>query len=74
MAKVPDTKENLMKCICGSCPSHDQCMKDKMEGLFCARGKASCEFDKQGCICCTCPLTPEFGLDKMYYCETGAAE
>ena len=74
MAKVPDTKENLMKCICGSCPSHDQCMKDKMEGLFCARGKASCEFDKQGCICGTCPLTPEFGLDKMYYCETGAAE
>jgi hypothetical protein len=74
MAKVPDTKENLMKCICGKCPTHDQCMKDKMEGLFCARGTSTCELNKQGCICGTCPLYAEFKLDSMYYCESGAAE
>jgi hypothetical protein len=74
VAKVPDTQESMMKCICGSCPTYDQCMKDKMEGLFCAKGVTTCELNKQGCICATCPLTPEFGLDKLYYCETGAAE
>ena len=74
MAKVPDTKENMMKCICGECPSHDQCMKDKMEGFFCARAKSTCEVTRNGCVCGGCPLTPEYSLDKTYYCETGAAE
>ena len=74
VAKVPDTQENMVKCICGGCPSYDQCMKDKMEGLFCAKGKSTCEVNRQGCVCMACPLTPEFGLDKMYYCEIGAAE
>ncbi len=74
MAKVPDTPENMAKCICGQCPSHDACMKEKMEGLFCAKGKSSCEVTQKGCICGVCPLTPEFGLTKLYYCETGAEE
>ncbi len=74
MAKVPDTKENLMKCTCGACPSHDQCMKDKMEGLFCARGKSTCAVTRNGCICGGCPVASDYDLDKMYYCETGAAE
>lgn len=74
MAKVADTQENLMKCICKGCPSHNQCMKDKMHGLFCARVKTDCEFAKNGCICGSCPLASEFKLDKMYYCEIGAAE
>ena len=74
MAKVPDTKESMMKCVCGGCPSHDQCMKDKMEGLFCAKGKSSCPVTRNGCICGGCPLTAEYDLDKMYYCEIGAAE
>ena len=74
MAKVPDTQENMMKCICGSCPTHDQCMKDKMEGLFCARGKSTCPVTRSGCICGGCPVASENDLDAMYYCETGAAE
>ncbi|MFC1875224.1 DUF2769 domain-containing protein [Chloroflexota bacterium] len=73
MSKVPDTQENLNKCICGGCPSHNQCMKDKMEGLYCAKGKSTCEFEKIGCLCAVCPLTPEFNLDKLYYCEIGAS-
>jgi hypothetical protein len=74
MARIPDTKENMMMCICGECPSYDQCMKDKKEGFFCARGKSMCEMTRSGCVCGGCPLTVEFGLDKTYYCETGAAE
>ena len=45
--KVPDTQENLMKCICGSCPTYNQCMKDKMQGFFCAREKSDCETEKE---------------------------
>ena len=74
MARVPDTQENLQKCICGGCPSYNQCMQDNMEGLYCAREKSGCEFDKSGCICGACPLAPEFNLDKLFYCETGAEE
>ncbi|MBS3819757.1 DUF2769 domain-containing protein [bacterium] len=74
MAQVDDTKENLQKCICGQCPSFNQCMKDQGEGLYCAKGKSSCEFDKEGCICGTCPLTPEYDLDGVYYCSIGKAE
>jgi hypothetical protein len=49
-------------------------MKDKMEGLFCARMKTSCELAKNGCICGACPVASEYKLDKMYYFEIGAAE
>ncbi len=34
MAKVVDSQESLRKCICGGCPTHNQCMKDKMEGAL----------------------------------------
>ena len=74
MAKVADNQENLKKCICGGCPTYGQCMKDKMEGLFCAKGKSSCELEKNGCLCGACPVASENKLDKMYYCESGAAE
>lgn len=73
MAKVPDTMENLKKCICGGCPTHNKCMKDRMHGLFCARGVTDCELTKSGCMCGSCPLASDYKLDKMYYCEIGAA-
>ncbi|MGB7061687.1 MAG: DUF2769 domain-containing protein [Candidatus Zixiibacteriota bacterium] len=74
MAKVADTPENMQKCICGGCPSHNQCMKDNKQGLFCAVGKTDCELAKSGCLCGACPVASEHKLDKMYYCEIGAAE
>jgi hypothetical protein len=74
MAKIADTPENMKKCICGGCPSHNQCMKDKMQGLFCGRVKTDCELDRNGCLCGACPLASENRLEKMYYCELGAAE
>lgn len=74
MAKVPDTQENLEKCACRGCPTHDQCMKDKMEGLFCARGKSTCKVKRSGCFCGNCTVASDHKLDGMYYCEQGAAE
>jgi hypothetical protein len=74
MAKVADTQENAMKCVCGGCPSYNDCMKDKNEILYCARGKSGCDVQRKGCICGDCPLTAEYGLDKLFYCIEGAAE
>ena len=73
MAKVADNPENLQKCSCRGCPTHNQCMKDKMQGLFCARVMTDCKLTKDGCICGACPVASENKLDRMYYCEIGAA-
>ena len=73
MMKVPDTKENMMKCICVTCPTYNQCMKDKMQGFFCAKMKTDCKLDKKNCICSGCPIWGEFKLAGGYFCESGAA-
>lgn len=74
MAKVPDNEDTLKKCICGGCPSHDACMRDKKEALYCARGKSGCEVPHNGCLCGACPLASQYNLDKKYHCKTGAAQ
>ena len=71
--KIEDTKENLIKCICGQCSSYNECMKGKMEGLFCARSEAVCNFEKKGCTCLGCPVAQENDMSELYYCETGIA-
>ena len=74
MAKVPDTQENTIQCICGGCPSYDECMRNNDEILYCAKEKSTCEVPRNGCLCGACPLASEFDLDKLYYCVIGAAE
>ena len=73
MAKIADSEENLKKCICTGCPSYTECMKGKTQALFCAKGKTDCELTRNGCLCGACPVASENRLDKMYYCEIGAA-
>ena len=70
--KVPDTQENMMKCICMKCPSYNMCMKEKVEGLYCSKGKSACGFKEIGCTCAHCPLWPEYKLKILYHCVTGA--
>jgi ferredoxin-NADP reductase len=65
---VPDTQENLMKCICGQCLTYNQCMKDKIEGLYCVRKDSDCDIEIMGCICGQCPIFTDYKLDKFYYC------
>jgi hypothetical protein len=73
MAKVPNTQENVDKCVCRVCPSYSDCMKENDEILYCARKKSTCDVARKGCKCGTCPLTAEFDLDKLFYCIIGAA-
>ena len=72
--KVPDTKEDWAKCICMNCPTENECMKTRMQGLFCARGETNCDLERQGCICGECPISSEYQLTGGYYCDVGAAE
>jgi hypothetical protein len=76
MKKIPNTPENIKKCICGVCPSFNQCSKEKGETLFCADeiGKGKCEYKMNGCICGACPIYPEYNLKKGYYCINGSAQ
>lgn len=69
MAKVPDTSENLSRCICGSCPSYPG-----EGGFFCAKGKSEQEIRQRGCICGDCENFREFGLSDGYFCVNGEAE
>lgn len=70
--KVPNNDENYQNCICNGCPTHNECMKEKKEKLFCSRGKSQCKIEKQGCICGECPVASKYNLNKLYYCVNGA--
>lgn len=66
-------EDNKKKCICEPCPSYTECMRVGNELLFCVTGKsADCKFEKQGCLCPTCPVTAILGLKKAYYCIKGS--
>jgi hypothetical protein len=49
-------------------------MKGNDEHLFCSRGKSTCDIEKKGCNCPTCPVWKEYGLNDFFYCEKGAAK
>lgn len=68
---VKDTLENVKKCICGKCPTHSKCMKERGLLLFCARVKSTCEVQWHGCICPSCPVAKENDLHGISYCKTG---
>jgi aldose sugar dehydrogenase len=70
--KVPNTEQNAQKCLCPECPVYNECMEEKDELFFCARGKATCEFEKWGCKCAKCQIESEYNLVGLFYCEKGA--
>jgi aldose sugar dehydrogenase len=70
MGKVTDTHENMVKCICGDCPSKPG---DDM-GLYCAKGKSPKTVRRRGCVCGDCAVLREYGLTKGYYCDEGVTE
>ena len=69
---VPNTAENISKCLCPECPVYNECMEKIKELLFCSRGKATCEFKKWGCKCFQCPIESHYKLVGLFYCEKGA--
>jgi aldose sugar dehydrogenase len=68
MAAVPDTAENMARCICGSCPSFPG-----DGGFYCAKGKSSHDVERKGCNCGDCENFKAFSLTKGYYCAEGSA-
>jgi aldose sugar dehydrogenase len=67
--KVKKNLRTFIKCVCSKCPSHNLCMKFKLEKVFCASGKSNCKVEEKGCKCPECPVAKEFNLTKTYYCK-----
>ncbi len=65
-------RKNREMCICGGCPTHNSCMKEKDELLFCFNGKSACTVEMKACLCPTCPVTKVMGLTHAYYCVKGS--
>ncbi len=67
---VPNTQENISRCVCGSCPSY----LEGGSGFFCSLSQSQKNPERKGCICNTCGNWGEFGLSTGYYCVEGKAE
>ncbi|MGC9518015.1 MAG: DUF2769 domain-containing protein [Methanomicrobiales archaeon] len=68
-------KSLKQQCICGKCPTYNECAKNAAEGLFCVLGKSEeCINDDLGCICTECPLAQGMGVGKVFntYCLKGS--
>ncbi len=68
MSKVRKNLKNFIKCLCIKCPSSNVCMKIRVQKVFCATGKSSCEIEKKGCICPKCQVAKDYQLKEVYYC------
>ncbi len=68
--EVPNTQENMSKCICGRCPSYIQ----GDTGAFCMTGASDKGPSQKGCFCGGCEIWSEFSLSgEGYYCINGKA-
>lgn len=70
--KIQDTEENRKKCHCHLCPSYPHECKGDL--LYCGTHASEYDINSRGCICDTCPIYYEYGLQGFYYCnqvETG---
>ncbi|MFB0522976.1 MAG: DUF2769 domain-containing protein [Candidatus Bathyarchaeia archaeon] len=69
--QMVESKKEL--CICGDCPSYNDCASESRELLHCALGKSSyCIVEETGCICPSCPVTGQMGLKYEYFCTRGS--
>jgi len=62
----------MARCICGKCPTYNDCTRGKKEILFCVNGKTGCAMTKKACLCPACPVTAILGLKHGYYCIRGS--
>ena len=61
------------RCICQGCPTYNACATDAGELLYCLTGKSfHCITEDLGCVCPSCPLVDELGLDNLTFCILGA--
>ena len=70
--KVPNTEENLSKCLCGGCPTFY--VNLLRGGFFCALDKVDETPRSKGCNCPTCPVFTKYSLMRGYFCIWGVAQ
>jgi len=69
-AKLSELRQ---KCICRDCPTYNSCAGDSGELLYCIIGKSfRCITEDFGCVCPSCPLVDEAGLDYLTFCLLGS--
>jgi hypothetical protein len=61
------------KCICGQCPTYNDCAKSAHEGFFCAWGKSfvCITSENKKCVCPRCPVMEDWGMKNIYHCTRG---
>ncbi len=79
MAKMTDEEKmkaigaNKALCICGGCPSYNDCAKESGELLYCSLGASpNCIKEAPVCICSGCPVTSKMGLKNLNFCIKGS--
>ncbi len=78
MKVIHASLHNIRNCICGECVSFPGKWRElahaEMPGLFCGQGGSRLEIRKLGCICGSCLIQQENGLDGQYYCASSDPE
>ena len=70
--RMKTIKANKVLCVCPTCPTYNECAKEKGELFYCALGvSTTCIIQESGCICPACPITEKMGLTKDYFCIQG---
>lgn len=60
------------ECICAQCPTYTACARDAQELLYCVVGESFHRITEDlGCICPSCPVTAEIGLEHRTFCLLG---
>ncbi|MBE0428657.1 MAG: DUF2769 domain-containing protein [Thermoleophilia bacterium] len=68
--EVPNTQENMSKCICNTCPTFIE--GDK--GFFCSLDRSDKQIVKKGCMCADCAIWAQYELKGGYFCAEGKAD
>jgi methylamine---glutamate N-methyltransferase subunit C len=66
-SKIEDTPENRANCHCPLCPSYPH--ECNGEILYCGLGASRSDINAYGCICDTCAIYYEYGLNGIYHCD-----
>ena len=68
-----DQEKLRQEYICPGCPTYTNCARDVQELLYCVVGRsARCITEDLGCICPSCPVTAEIGLEHLTFCILGS--
>src|SRR4030042_3553491 len=59
-------------CICPVCQNHNTCANSNHEWFYCFTGRGFlCIYFERICICSTCPVTQQTGLNHEFFCTRG---